>query len=146
MGTTGHVYYLREALRTGRGVVVPTSVPDTTTQSIAHSEDRVVGKRCPTTAELENSTTKPRRNPSWIQFRLHTAGIEDNIIGLLTGHKSRELRRYQHLREELKRKTLDLIAVYWRKLARAETMHLVHAYFTVAKNGPRKPCQKALSN
>jgi len=38
------------------------------------------------------------------------AGIEDNIIGLLTGHKSRELRRYQHLREELRRKTVDLIA------------------------------------
>jgi integrase len=38
------------------------------------------------------------------------AGIEDNIISLLTGHKSRELRRYQHLREELKRKTVDLIA------------------------------------
>ena len=38
------------------------------------------------------------------------AGIEDNIIGLLTGHKSRELRRYQRLREELKRKTVDLIA------------------------------------
>ncbi len=38
------------------------------------------------------------------------AGIEDNIIGLLTGHKSREFRRYQHLREELKRKTVDLIA------------------------------------
>jgi integrase len=37
------------------------------------------------------------------------AGIEDNIIGLLTGHK-RELRRYQHRREELKRKTVDLIA------------------------------------
>ena len=41
---------------------------------------------------------------------LTSAGIEDNIIGLLTGHKSRELRRYQHLREELKRKTVDLIA------------------------------------
>jgi hypothetical protein len=38
------------------------------------------------------------------------ACIEDNIIGLLTGYKSRELRRYQHLREELKRKTVDLIA------------------------------------
>jgi integrase len=38
------------------------------------------------------------------------AGIEDNIFGLLTGHKSRELGRYQHLREELKRKTVDLIA------------------------------------
>jgi integrase len=43
------------------------------------------------------------------------AGIEDNIIGLLTGHKSRELRRYQHLREELKRKTVDLIAEVLRK-------------------------------
>ena len=32
------------------------------------------------------------------------------LIGLPTGHKSRELRRYQHLREELKRKTVDLIA------------------------------------
>ena len=38
------------------------------------------------------------------------AGVEDNIIGLLTGHKSRELRRYQHLREELKRRTVELIA------------------------------------
>jgi integrase len=36
------------------------------------------------------------------------AGVEDNIIGLLTGHKSRELRRYQHLREELKRRTAPL--------------------------------------
>jgi len=41
---------------------------------------------------------------------LTSAGIEDNIIGLLTGHRSRELRRYQHLREELKRNTVDLIA------------------------------------
>ena len=41
---------------------------------------------------------------------LTSAGIEDNIIGLLTGHRSRELRRYQHLREDLKRKTVDLIA------------------------------------
>jgi integrase len=41
---------------------------------------------------------------------LTSAGVEDNIISLLTGHKSRELRRYQHLREELKRRTVDLIA------------------------------------
>ena len=41
---------------------------------------------------------------------LTSAGIEDNIIGLLTGHRSRELRRYQHLRDDLKRKTVDLIA------------------------------------
>jgi integrase len=38
------------------------------------------------------------------------AGVEDNIIGLVTEHKSRELRRYHHSREELKRKTVDLIA------------------------------------
>lgn len=37
------------------------------------------------------------------------AGVQDNIIVLLTGHKSRKL-RHQHLREELKRKTVDLIA------------------------------------
>jgi hypothetical protein len=36
--------------------------------------------------------------------------VADNIISLLTGHKSRELRRYQHLREGLKRGTVDLIA------------------------------------
>jgi integrase len=41
---------------------------------------------------------------------LTCAGVEDNIISLLTGHKSRELRRYQHLREDLKRRTVDLIA------------------------------------
>ncbi len=55
-------------------------------------------------------------------------------IGLLTGHKSRELRRYQHLREELKRQTVDLIGGgYWRKLRRAERPLLVHAYFTRPK-------------
>jgi integrase len=41
---------------------------------------------------------------------LTSAGVADNIISLLTGHKSRELRRYQHLREDLKRETVDLIA------------------------------------
>ncbi|HTS28570.1 MAG TPA: tyrosine-type recombinase/integrase [Bryobacteraceae bacterium] len=41
---------------------------------------------------------------------LTSAGVADNIISLLTGHKSRELRRYQHLREDLKRGTVDLIA------------------------------------
>jgi integrase len=44
------------------------------------------------------------RSPPFRRLDLTGAGIEDNIIGLLTGHKSRELRRYQHLREELKRK------------------------------------------
>ena len=41
---------------------------------------------------------------------LTAEGVADNIISLLTGHKSRELRRYQHLREDLKRGTVDLIA------------------------------------
>jgi len=41
---------------------------------------------------------------------LTAAGVADNIISLLTGHKSRELRRYQHLRDDLKRRTVDLIA------------------------------------
>jgi hypothetical protein len=41
---------------------------------------------------------------------LTCAGVEDNIISLLTGHKSRELRRFLHLREDLKRRTVDLIA------------------------------------
>jgi integrase len=45
------------------------------------------------------------------------AGIEDNIIGLLTGHKSWELQRYQYLRGGLKRKTLDLIAEVLGKTA-----------------------------
>jgi hypothetical protein len=44
------------------------------------------------------------------QGTLTSAGVADNIISLLTGHKSRELRRYQHLREDLKRGTVDLIA------------------------------------
>ena len=64
------------------------------------------------------------------------AGIEDNIIGLLTGHKSRELRRYQHLREELKRKTVDLIAEVLKEAGRTEKGHIVLAYFTVP---PKKP-------
>ena len=51
-----------------------------------------------------------RKRTVFAASTLTGAGIEDNIIGLLTGHKSRELRRYQHLREELKRKTVDLIA------------------------------------
>ena len=62
------------------------------------------------------------------------AGIEDNIIGLLTGHKSRELRGYQHLGEELKRKTVDLIAGVLKEAEKTVKVHLVHAYFTV----PRK--------
>jgi integrase len=41
---------------------------------------------------------------------LTAAGVADNIISLLTGHKSRELRRYQHLRDDLKRRTVDLVA------------------------------------
>jgi integrase len=69
---------------------------------------------------------------------LTSAGIEDNIIGLLTGHKSRELRRYQHLREELKRKTVDLIAGVLKEAGEggnnASSSRLLHA----GKNGPKK--------
>ena len=64
------------------------------------------------------------------------AGIEDNIIGLLTGHKSRELRRYQHLREELKRKTVDLIAGVLKEAGKngkgASSSRLLHG-------APKKP-------
>lgn len=41
---------------------------------------------------------------------LTSEGVADNTISLLTGHKSRELRRYQYRRENLKRRTVDLIA------------------------------------
>ena len=64
------------------------------------------------------------------------AGIQDNIIGLLTGHKSRDLRRYQHLREELKRKTVDLIAGVLKEAGKngkgASSSRLLHA-------APQKP-------
>jgi hypothetical protein len=35
---------------------------------------------------------------------LTSGGVEDNIIFVLTWHKSQELGRYQDLREELKRR------------------------------------------
>jgi integrase len=70
---------------------------------------------------------------------LTCAGIEDNIIGLLTGHKSRELRRYQHLREELKRKTVDLIAGVLKEAGErgngASSSRLLHG-------GPKTPKSK----
>jgi hypothetical protein len=56
---------------------------------------------------------QPLRIPDLLDFSASTLtsdDVEDNIIGPLTGHKGRELRRNQHLREELKRKTVDLIA------------------------------------
>ena len=71
------------------------------------------------------------------------AGIEDNIIGLLTGHKSRELRRYRHLREELKRKTVDLIAEVLEKSGKGgkkeSSSRLLHA-------GQKKPKSGKLSD
>jgi integrase len=70
------------------------------------------------------------------------AGIEDNIISLLTGHKSRELRRYQHLREELKRKTVDLIAGVLKeaekKRKRPSSSRLLHGASKKAKSQPKK--------
>ena len=71
------------------------------------------------------------------------AGVEDNIIGLLTGHKSRELRRYQHLREELKRRTVDLIAGVLKEAGKngngASSSRLLHA-------GQKKPKSRKLSD
>jgi hypothetical protein len=53
-------------------------------------------------------------------------------------HKSRELRRDQHLREELKRKTVDLIAGVLKEAgaggSNASSSRLLHA----GKNGPKK--------
>jgi len=70
------------------------------------------------------------------------AGIEDNIISLLTGHKSRELRRYQHLREELKRKTVDLIAGVLKDAEKngngASSSRLLHGASKKTKSKPKK--------
>jgi integrase len=72
------------------------------------------------------------------------AGIEDNIIGLLTGHRSRELRRYQHLREELKRKTVDLIAGVLKKAgeggSNGSSSRLLHAG---KKGSPKAPSKNS---
>lgn len=70
------------------------------------------------------------------------AGVEDNIISLLTGHKSRELRRYQHLREELKRKTVDLIAGVLKDAGKngkgASSSRLLHSAGKKAKSEEEK--------
>jgi integrase len=70
------------------------------------------------------------------------AGIEDNIISLLTGHKSRELRRYQHLREELKRKTVDLIAGVLKEAEKngkgTSSSRLLHGASKKANPKPKK--------
>ena len=65
---------------------------------------------------------------------LTSAGVADNIISLLTGHKSRELRRYQHLREDLKRGTVHLIAKTLEEAQKnskdrngASSAHLLHS-------------------
>jgi integrase len=41
---------------------------------------------------------------------LMAQGVPDAVIRKLTGHRSRELSRYQHLSMGLKRRTVDLIA------------------------------------
>jgi integrase len=71
---------------------------------------------------------------------LTSAGVADNIISLLTGHKSRELRRYQHLREDLKRGTVDLIAKTLEEAQKnskgrngASSAHLLHTGSKVGK-------------
>jgi len=37
-------------------------------------------------------------------------GIPDSIISKMTGHRSRELKRYQHLSPLFKQQTVDLIS------------------------------------
>jgi len=41
---------------------------------------------------------------------LMTLGVPDAIVRKITGHRSRELERYQHLRPELRTLTVNLIA------------------------------------
>jgi integrase len=41
---------------------------------------------------------------------LFMKGIPDSIISKMTGHKSRELKRYQHLSPLFKQQTVELIA------------------------------------
>jgi hypothetical protein len=59
-------------------------------------------------------------------------------------HKSRELRRYQHLREELKRKTVDLIAGVLKEAREggnnASSSRLLHG----GKNRPKKNRNRGL--
>ncbi len=37
-------------------------------------------------------------------------GIPDSMISKMTGHRSRELKRYQHLSPEFRKQTVELIA------------------------------------
>jgi hypothetical protein len=52
-----------------------------------------------------------------------TLGVPDPIVRKVTGHRSRELERYQHLTPELRTLTVNLIAteLFRRKHARKET-------------------------
>ena len=54
---------------------------------------------------------------------LMTLGVPDPIVGKVTGHRSRELERYQHLTPELRALTVNLIAteLFRAKRARKET-------------------------
>ena len=80
-----------------------------------------------------------------LRFGGTSAGVADNIISLLTGHKSRELRRYQHLREDLKRGTVDLIAKTLEEAQRnskdrngASSAHLLHTGSKTEKKRTKK--------
>jgi hypothetical protein len=54
---------------------------------------------------------------------LMTLGVPDPIVRKVTGHRSRELERYQHLTPELRALTVNLIAteLFRAKRARKET-------------------------
>jgi len=76
---------------------------------------------------------------------LTCAGVEDNVISLLTGHKSRELRRYQHLREDLKRRTVDLINRALHEAEKKASGQKVAATSRLLHAAPKKP-QSVLPN
>ncbi len=55
---------------------------------------------------------------------LFMEGISDSMIAKMTGHRSRELKRYQHLSPEFKRQTVEIIA---QKLTKAiPSSDLIH--------------------
>ena len=52
----------------------------------------------------------PRGQDHFAATTLFLKGIPEAIIAKMTGHKSRELRRYEHLFPALKQQTVELIA------------------------------------
>jgi integrase len=59
-------------------------------------------------AEIENLRIHDLRH--FATTVLFMEGIPDSMISKMTGHKSRELKRYQHLSSEFRKQTVDVIA------------------------------------